>query len=152
MSKKNLTYFHFFKKYRKNKARGLKIRQMRDINPQFQFQLQKMHPDVKFKLKNEIEVFLLKNPDASQTITKFLWYHKLKSLNSIYNKGYIYQSVWYHFQTLVIIFGELGAIFSDDGERSLVHPAHQKWSLESKNDTIHVNIWNLFLYNCIQWF
>ena len=38
---------------------------MLDINPQFHIQLRKMHPDVKIKLKKEIEVFLEKNPESN---------------------------------------------------------------------------------------
>ena len=38
---------------------------MLDINPQFHIQSRKMHPDVKIKLKKEIEVFLEKNPESN---------------------------------------------------------------------------------------
>ena len=38
---------------------------MLDINPQFHIHSRKIHPDVKIKLKKEIEVFLEKNPESN---------------------------------------------------------------------------------------
>ena len=60
-----MNFLNLIKNHRNNLARSLKIYQMLDINPQFHIQSRKMHPDVKIKLKKEIEVFLEKNPESN---------------------------------------------------------------------------------------
>ena len=62
---KKVNFLNLIKNHRNNLARSLKIYQMLDINPQFHIQSRKMHPDVKIKLKKEIEVFLEKNPESN---------------------------------------------------------------------------------------
>ena len=73
MSKKKVNFLNLVKNLRNNLARSLKIYQMLDINLQFHIQSRKMHPDVKIKLKKEIEVFLEKNPESNVSdLRKFL--------------------------------------------------------------------------------